>query len=337
MDTNGGGRVYSGYQRLESQLFEDKPRVWNDVPWMVLWLGHFVAVVVIFAIYGHQYLNGTTSFSDYEMLLITIFSVMSVIGGGLAIVWLFVIRILRGSIVIVSLVAWPLLLIGFGIYLVLGIGGAVSLAVIMFIIAAASLLLTCIARHKIPFAEAMMDAASAAIVELPGTLIVNFVAVFLNIGFFIFYAFLFALCYLSNWNIYGLIFFTWLSFSWTTGVVSAVSHCTTAGGVSAWWINQANRTATCSSLKHSLTTSFGSVCFGALFVAIMDGLRATIFQVCNNCCLSWLLDIITKTIQYFNAYAFVHVAVYGNTYCGGASSTVELFKKVALARSSMTQ
>jgi len=42
------------------------------------------------------------------------------------------------------------------------------------------------------------------------------------------------------------------------------------------------------------------------------------------------LNLITRAIEYFNAYAFVHVAIYNDTYCKGASNTVELFKKSGL-------
>jgi phage-related protein len=56
-------------------------------------------------------------------------------------------------------------------------------------------------------------------------------------------------------------------------------HVTIAGVVATWWIAPAEASSFCSaaifdSLKRALTTSFGSICFGSLLVAIVQALRA---------------------------------------------------------------
>ena len=88
-------------------------------------------------------------------------------------------------------------------------------------------------------------------------------------------------------------------------------HATIAGVVATWWIvpNEANSfcsSAIFDSLKRTLTTSFGSICFGSLLVAIIQALRAlaNIARSQDNgilmCLAECILACIANLIEYFN-------------------------------------
>lgn len=69
-------------------------------------------------------------------------------------------------------------------------------------------------------------------------------------------------------------FFLLISFYWGLQVFKNVAHTTVAGTVATFWYNSESAGATGSSLKRATTTSFGSICFGSLLVAILQALRA---------------------------------------------------------------
>ena len=97
---------------------------------------------------------------------------------------------------------------------------------------------------------------------------------------------------------------------------------------------------TAQSAKRALTTSFGSICYGSLLIAIIQTLRAMANQAKNDsnndgnaglailfCCLQCILSLIADILEYFNKYAFAQVAIYGKDYCSAAKDTWKLFKQ----------
>lgn len=93
---------------------------------------------------------------------------------------------------------------------------------------------------------------------------------------------------------------------------------------------------TLSSAKRALTTSFGSVCYGSLLIALLqtlryvlnslrsdqdDGLMAFI-AMCADCILSCLEGL----FAIFNKFAFTQVAIYGKPFVQAASDTWALIK-----------
>lgn len=85
---------------------------------------------------------------------------------------------------------------------------------------------------------------------------------------------------------YGYLFLLFLSYFFTHQVIQNTTHVTVAGTVGAWWFSP-EHSGCCSSgmigsLIRSLTTSFGSICFGSLLVAIIQALRALADSARNN-------------------------------------------------------
>jgi hypothetical protein len=102
------------------------------------------------------------------------------------------------------------------------------------------------------------------------------------------------------------------------------------------------------SAKRAVTTSFGSICFGSLIIALIETLRFVVRtareQARNSdnggmamvlACAECFIGIIEGYLEFLNGmcmvlivsvYAFTQVAVYGKGYCEAASSTWELIK-----------
>ena len=77
---------------------------------------------------------------------------------------------------------------------------------------------------------------------------------------------------------YGFLFLLFLAFFFGQQVLQAVVHVITAGTVGHWWF-EPNECGCCSqavngSFIRATTTSFGSICFGSLIVAILRSLEA---------------------------------------------------------------
>jgi len=83
-----------------------------------------------------------------------------------------------------------------------------------------------------------------------------------------------------------------------------------------------------------MTTSFGSICFGSLLVAIVQALRQLANTARNNndanpillCCAQCILSCLESILEYFNKWAFVYVGLYGYSYIEAGKNVMTLFK-----------
>ncbi|KAF0696647.1 Aste57867_12628 [Aphanomyces stellatus] len=134
------------------------------------------------------------------------------------------------------------------------------------------------------------------------------------------------------------IFFLLVSVYWGQQVVQNVMTCTTAGTVATWWYNTRTSNAVSGSLYRSLTTSFGSICFGSLIVAVVQALRTiarTIKQkaaeednaalACVACLAECVLQCIESLVEYFNMWAYTYVGIYGFDFRTAGKAVMELF------------
>lgn len=118
----------------------------------------------------------------------------------------------------------------------------------------------------------------------------------------------------SNPN-YLLFFLLFVSLYFTQNVLVSVIHTTVAGVVGTWWFVPEESgfcgKAVCGSFWRTLTTSFGSVCFGSLLVSIIQALRQIVNMAKNNddigpfiaCCIDCILGCIEGLLEYFNKWA----------------------------------
>ena len=137
---------------------------------------------------------------------------------------------------------------------------------------------------------------------------------------------------------YLLFFLLFVSFYFTHQVLKNTVHTTIAGVVGSWWFVPDESgfcgKAVCGSFFRSITTSFGSICFGSLIVAIIQALRQIVQMAKDNddigpfiaCCIDCILSCIEGLVEYFNKWAFVYVGLYGYSYCEAGKNVMSLFR-----------
>lgn len=90
-----------------------------------------------------------------------------------------------------------------------------------------------------------------------------------------------------------------------------------------WWMEPEEAASCCSSAVNNsflraITTSFGSICFGSLLVAILDALRLLANTARANddggigaCIAECILDCLARLLEYFNKWYVRRCALVG--------------------------
>merc|ERR1712038_562320 len=137
---------------------------------------------------------------------------------------------------------------------------------------------------------------------------------------------------------YLYLFFLLISYYFTHQVLQNTVHTTVAGVVGTWWFIPDESgfcgKAVCGSFFRTITTSFGSVCFGSLIVSIIEATRQIVEAARNNdelggalaCCIDCILGCIQGLVEYFNKWAYVYVGLYGFGYCEAGKNVMQLFR-----------
>ncbi|RHY11007.1 hypothetical protein DYB25_004772 [Aphanomyces astaci] len=134
------------------------------------------------------------------------------------------------------------------------------------------------------------------------------------------------------------IFFLLVSVYWGQQVIQNVMTCTVAGTVATWWYNARTESAVAGSLYRSLTSSFGSICFGSLIVAVLQALRTIVRTIknkaaeddnvalaCVACLAECILNCIESLVEYFNMWAYTYVGIYGFDFRSAGKAVMQLF------------
>ena len=136
-----------------------------------------------------------------------------------------------------------------------------------------------------------------------------------------------------------LLFLFLVSFYWTTQVIKNVVHVTVAGTVGTWWFVPGEARSCCSpavvnSYWRSITTSFGSICFGSLLVAIIQATQEIVYSMRTQenslilCIIDCILLILERLVEYFNKWAYIYVGLYGYGFIEASTNvlTVSFYK-----------
>ena len=148
----------------------------------------------------------------------------------------------------------------------------------------------------------------------------------------------------SQGKVIGLIVFVTFTMYWISEWIKNTIHTIIAGIYGSWYFRPHDppKGATRGATKRALTYSFGSISFGSLVVAIIQFLR----QLCSVarsqagaeggvggmigyalfCILGCLISILEWAVNFFNRYAFVHIALYGKAYIPAAKDTWKMIK-----------
>jgi len=122
---------------------------------------------------------------------------------------------------------------------------------------------------------------------------------------------------------------------WGAFVIQNVCHVTNCGVFGQWYFGK--RESVRSSLRSSMTTSFGSICFGSFIVAVIQtvefALRSARSQAKQNgnpvaaivyCMLECVVACIRDIIEAFTYFSYVQVAVRGLGFLDSAKATFAL-------------
>jgi len=133
---------------------------------------------------------------------------------------------------------------------------------------------------------------------------------------------------------WGEVFLLVFSFYWTVQVIRNLLHATVAGVVGSWFFysdDAMSPSPTWNSFKRAATTSLGSIAFGSMLVAIIDTIKFILDQMIRNTCLRYVVDCLCTCIQdllaYFNFYAYIFVALYGDSFCEAGKKVWDLVGK----------
>jgi len=197
-------------------------------------------------------------------------------------------------------------------------------------------------RARIPFSATILELCVEVIQRFPATVYTAFAAIAVQIVWLIIWIICTAsvLRYMnqtqqSDGAVGFASFLLLLSFYWTSQTIKNLVHVTVSGTLSSWYFSAADATAanpTMGALKRACTTSLGSVALGSFLVALIRTVRALVHQARRSrntfiaCCVECLLAQMERAIEFFNVYAFSHVAMYGHTYCQAGQDTWNLLK-----------
>ncbi|KAL4810014.1 plasma-membrane choline transporter-domain-containing protein [Aspergillus unguis] len=148
----------------------------------------------------------------------------------------------------------------------------------------------------------------------------------------------------SRARVIGLVVYVTFAMYWFSEWIKNTVHTTIAGVYGSWYFycnspHGMPARATRGAFKRATTYSFGSISFGSLIIAIINCLR----QACSvaqrhesaegNLCGSigfWILgcfiSLLDWLVQFFNRYAFCHIALYGKAYIPSAKDTWKMMK-----------
>jgi len=124
---------------------------------------------------------------------------------------------------------------------------------------------------------------------------------------------------------------------WTTTVVWNLVRTTTAGTVAAWWFG-AERSETYESLVRASTYGLGSICFGSLLVALAQVAEVLVAWTRRSrhrmqedslllCCAECALRLLKEIVEYFSAWAFLYVGIYGYSYIEAGKNVTRIFQQ----------
>mmetsp|Transcript_4428 Transcript_4428/g.6738 ORF Transcript_4428/g.6738 Transcript_4428/m.6738 type:complete len:452 (-) Transcript_4428:372-1727(-) len=322
----------------------------RDPLFALLLYGNVGALIGVAAAYADEaFTDDTVSGYDYEGYLYA-----ALICGGCALVF--------SALMMTLMMAIPQFLIKVSLVFMVGLTGfwmviafasnAIGIGIMGAIFFA---LMLCYAKAvwgRIPFATANLVTSGTAIKSNCGVTIFAYVFGALAFG----WSALWTVAFLGVWEQtydcekvdgseysncntnYGYLFLLFLSFYFTHQVLQNCVHVTVSGVVGTWWFAPEESSSCCSSavldsFVRTVTTSFGSICFGSLLVAIVQALRAIANQAQANgdneiiaCIASCILSCLESLIEYFNKWAFVYVGLYGYSYLEAGKNVFTLFQ-----------
>ncbi|KAJ3679681.1 hypothetical protein LUZ60_017692 [Juncus effusus] len=201
--------------------------------------------------------------------------------------------------------------------------------------------------ERFPFTMLVLNKSVKMVRSLPEAMGVGYAFTLLVLGWMVLWSFgvagIVALSIDDSGRWWLLVVFS-VSLFWTGAVLCNTVHVIVSGMVFLVLLH-GNRSAASmppnpllTSLRYALSTSFGSICYGSLFTALIRTLRWEIRGVrskignneCLLCCVDFLFHIVETLVRFFNKYAYVQIAVYGKSFNRSARDAWELFQSTGV-------
>jgi hypothetical protein len=279
--------------------------------------------------------------------------------------WIQLMKMFTKEFIYATLIAGVLAVVALGGY-VLNMGmkqkseGIMVVAYVIFGLDALLVLLIIFLRKKIALTCAMMKEACRGVQHNTLLLPVLAVVVAVFLGFAAFWVASFIYLWsipeetvelggggqVTHFNekVRNLLLYQVFAFFWIVAFLSAVYQHVVAGSVAGWYFSRdvvsagKPRENAVSSLFHAVTTSFGSLAFGALVLAIVQFMNFLLeltkksnsknkLLVCLISCVQCILACIQGIVQYINKFAYIYVAMHGYSFCHAARECFELISR----------
>ncbi|CAO3595704.1 unnamed protein product [Absidia cylindrospora] len=327
-------------------------RSYHDVWALILWIlnvGAFIGVSVLaLQLYSSNYAitgGGVQSSTQYSGLTFDtstfrIFGLAAVVGFGLSLLYLVLVNAIPRLMIYITFIAS--IIIYFGVTIYYFVQHYYSAAIVFLVFAVLYLFSFFWWRKRIPFATEMLVSTINVMKKHPSTLLIGIVTLIIQTAFSMWFMLTVVGTYQrfysttsNNARLNLAMVFLVFSFYWTSQVISYVAYTTLAGIYASVYFNTGPH-PTIPSLRRSLTTSFGTICFGSLLIALVNFLRYFISMArgaTDNPFLGFILCIVDCIVgcfqgffEWFNNYAFSGVAIYGKSYIQSAKRTWTLIK-----------
>merc|ERR1711916_141286 len=351
--SEGGYTAYSSDQDLELSE-ESRPPLaygegfgkWNDVLFAIGFFVHLVLVAVILVmrwddtIVARGEIDGVAArWLDKDLL--TIWVGVAFVGVAFAFGWMVLSRAAARVLIPVCMVGYVVLLVVLAIAL-FAAGGFIY-GIIFLVIAGFYAWVFWSWRNRIGFSAAMLQSSTTWVFDHSSTLVLSAGMLVVLLLWVILWIITISAPLADGMETageFGLVVYLLFSLYWVSQVIRNVQHVAVAGTMMATYNAVKGEPADSpllGALRRATTTSFGSVCFESLVVAILKTIRSLIRFILNasdnqflafviNC----ILGCIESLMEIFNQYAFAEVA-FGKSYIRAAKDTWDLLKSHGVA------
>ncbi|GKY99372.1 hypothetical protein MPSEU_000892000 [Mayamaea pseudoterrestris] len=304
------------------------------------------AIVAVAAIYGGEALVTSQSdsgviYKNYVWAVVVIVFISFIgAGGGLAVMMCCPATLIKVSLIFSVVMA--------GVWAVLAfLSGSIGVGVIGVVFFLISCCYAYAVWQRIPFAAINMVTAITAVKANMGVAIyaylITAIAGAYSMCWSIAFVGVFDKTYSCDANNvctdpnYGYLFLLFVAFFFGQQVFQYTIHVIVAGTVASWWYDPSDSGCCSSAVNNSairaFTTSFGSICFGSLVVAIIQALKMLANTAQNEnggsflaCIAECLLACLASIVEYLNRWAFIYVGIYGFGYIESAKNVFGLFR-----------
>ncbi|PWZ02985.1 DUF580-domain-containing protein [Testicularia cyperi] len=339
------------------RLQPTKPK-FNDIIFLIL----FIAVLAGFTVLSVISLRGYSTSSIDESVgqgnvagstlnghTAILFMLCCGVGLVLAFIYILLVKTFPKFILEATLLLTTLSNVAFCVYL--WVRGNTSAAIIFTIFAVLSVIAYFFMRKRIPFAKLLLVTIIRTANEYKSVYVVALSGLVVETAFSAWVAWTIVATYQrfepqgqasgsssGNGTVIGLMVFIVFAYYWISEVIKNVAFTTVAGIFGTAYYNATKVShAAWGAFRRSMTYSLGSICFGSLIVALLDLLRA-FFNVLQSqaasdgdlvgsilaCVASCCVACIRGLVDYFNRYAYINIALYGNSYIKAAKETWSL-------------